>query len=92
MIKFTEYTLDNGLHVALHKDPNSSIAVTNILYDVGSRDEDENHTGFAHLFEHFMFEGSEHIPNYDNPLQAAGGDSNAFTNPVAQTISMSYLL
>ena len=81
MIKFTEYTLDNGLHVVLHKDPNSSIAVTNILYDVGSRDEDENHTGFAHLFEHFMFEGSEHIPNYDNPLQAAGGDSNAFTNP-----------
>ena len=81
MIKFTEYTLDNGLHVVLHKDPNSSIAVTNILYDVGSRDEDENHTGFAHLFEHFMFEGSKHIPNYDNPLQAAGGDSNAFTNP-----------
>ncbi|MEC8836028.1 MAG: pitrilysin family protein [Bacteroidota bacterium] len=81
MIKFKEYTLDNGLHVVLHKDENSSIAVTNLLYDVGSRDEDENQTGFAHLFEHFMFEGSQHIPNYDIPLQEAGGDSNAFTNP-----------
>ncbi|MGB1119173.1 MAG: M16 family metallopeptidase [Chitinophagales bacterium] len=81
MIKFEEYTLDNGLHVILHKDENSSIAVTNLLYDVGSRDEDEDQTGFAHLFEHFMFEGSQHIPNYDNPLQEAGGDSNAFTNP-----------
>ena len=81
MIKFKEYTLDNGLHVVLHKDENSSIAVTNLLYDVGSRDEDENQTGFAHLFEHFMFEGSQHISHSDSPLQAAGGDSNAFTNP-----------
>ncbi len=57
------------------------MAVLNVLYNVGSRDEDENHTGFAHLFEHLMFSGSVNIPSYDEPLQKVGGENNAFTSP-----------
>ncbi len=56
------------------------MAVVNVLYDVGARDEDPERTGFAHLFEHLMFGGSKYAPNYDEPLQNAGGESNAFTN------------
>jgi predicted Zn-dependent peptidase len=55
------------------------MAVLNILYDVGARDEDPAQTGFAHLFEHLMFGGSIHIPDYDEPLQRAGGENNAYT-------------
>lgn len=80
MIAYTEFTLDNGLRVIVHEDNTVQIAVMNILYDVGSRDEDENKTGFAHLFEHLMFGGSVNIPNYDEPLQLVGGENNAFTN------------
>ncbi|MDH4058568.1 MAG: insulinase family protein, partial [Cyclobacteriaceae bacterium] len=80
MIKYTEFTLDNGLRVIVHEDPTVQIAVMNILYDVGSRDEQEDKTGFAHLFEHLMFGGSVNIPNYDEPLQRVGGENNAFTN------------
>lgn len=80
MISFNEFTLSNGLRVYVHEDPTVQIAVMNILYDVGSRDEDENKTGFAHLFEHLMFGGSVNIPNYDEPLQQVGGENNAFTN------------
>jgi zinc protease len=80
MIQFDSFTLDNGLRVFVHEDPSVQIAVMNILYDVGSRDEDPNRTGFAHLFEHLMFGGSVNIPNYDAPLQMAGGENNAFTN------------
>jgi zinc protease len=80
MIKFDSFVLDNGLRVYVHEDPSVQIAVMNILYDVGSRDEDPNRTGFAHLFEHLMFGGSVNIPNYDAPLQMAGGENNAFTN------------
>lgn len=80
MISFSEFTLKNGLHVIVHEDPTVQIAVMNILYDVGSRDEDENKTGFAHLFEHLMFGGSINIPNYDEPLQRVGGENNAFTS------------
>jgi zinc protease len=80
MIAYTEFTLDNGLRVIVHEDHTVQIAVMNILYDVGSRDEDENKTGFAHLFEHLMFGGSVNIPNYDEPLQRVGGENNAFTN------------
>lgn len=80
MISFNEFTLNNGLRVIVHEDPTVQIAVMNILYDVGSRDEHEDKTGFAHLFEHLMFGGSINIPNYDEPLQRVGGENNAFTN------------
>jgi zinc protease len=80
MIKFEQFTLDNGLRVIVHEDPTVQLAVMNILYDVGSRDEDPNKTGFAHLFEHLMFGGSANIPSYDEPLQLVGGENNAFTS------------
>lgn len=80
MIPYTSFFLDNGLHVIVHEDPTVQIAVMNILYDVGSRDERSDKTGFAHLFEHLMFGGSIHIPSYDEPLQKVGGENNAFTN------------
>jgi zinc protease len=80
MIKFNQFTLSNGLQVIVHEDPTVQIAVMNILYDVGSRDEREDKTGFAHLFEHLMFGGSINIPSYDEPLQKVGGENNAFTN------------
>ncbi len=80
MIKFERFTLDNGLKVITHSDPSTNIVAFNLLYNVGSRDESPERTGFAHLFEHLMFEGSRHIPSFDNPLQMVGGDNNAFTN------------
>jgi zinc protease len=80
MIQFHEFSLDNGLKVIVHEDQTVQIAVLNILYNVGSRDEDPAKTGFAHLFEHLMFGGSVNIPNYDEPLQRVGGENNAFTN------------
>lgn len=80
MIRFEEFTLDNGLRVIVHEDPTVQIAVLNILYDVGARDEHPEKTGFAHLFEHLMFGGSKHIPSYDEPLQRVGGENNAFTS------------
>jgi zinc protease len=80
MIEFKEFSLENGLRVIVHEDPTVQIAVLNVLYDVGSRDENPGKTGFAHLFEHLMFGGSRHIPSYDEPLQKVGGENNAFTN------------
>lgn len=80
MIKFDQFTLANGLRVIVHEDPTVQLAVMNILYDVGSRDESPDKTGFAHLFEHLMFGGSVNIPSYDEPLQLVGGDNNAFTS------------
>ncbi|MFN8688653.1 MAG: M16 family metallopeptidase [Cyclobacteriaceae bacterium] len=80
MINFSSFTLDNGLRVIVHEDPSVQIAVMNVLYDVGSRDEHPDKTGFAHLFEHLMFGGSKHIPSYDEPLQRVGGENNAFTS------------
>lgn len=80
MIHFEKFKLDNGLTVIFHKDPTTPMAVVNTLYDVGARDESEDKTGFAHLFEHLMFGGSIHIPDFDAPLQRAGGESNAFTS------------
>ncbi|NOT75564.1 MAG: insulinase family protein [Cyclobacteriaceae bacterium] len=80
MISFSSFTLDNGLRVLVHEDHQVDIAVMNILYDVGSRDENPDKTGFAHLFEHLMFGGSKNIPNYDAPLQLVGGENNAFTS------------
>lgn len=81
MINFESFELSNGLRVIVHEDHTTPMAVLNILYDVGSRDEQEDKTGFAHLFEHLMFGGSKHIPSYDEPLQRVGGDNNAFTSP-----------
>ncbi len=79
MIDFDLFYLDNGLTVIFHPDNSTNIAVVNVLYRVGSRDESPDHTGFAHLFEHFMFEGSQNIPDFDRVLEKAGGSSNAFT-------------
>lgn len=79
MIHFNKFTLDNGLRVIVHEDHTTPMAVLNVLYDVGARDEDPARTGFAHLFEHLMFGGSVNIPDYDEPLQMAGGENNAFT-------------
>jgi len=65
----------------VHEDASTTLAVMDVIYDVGSRDEDPERTGFAHLFEHLMFGGSVNIPNYDSPLQSVGGENNAFTTP-----------
>ncbi|WP_422355907.1 M16 family metallopeptidase [Roseivirga pacifica] len=80
MVEFERFVLDNGLKVIVHEDHSAPIAVVNLLYQVGARDENEEKTGFAHLFEHLMFGGSKHIPSYDEPLQKVGGDNNAFTS------------
>ncbi|MFN8406897.1 MAG: pitrilysin family protein [Sphingobacteriaceae bacterium] len=80
MISFERFTLSNGLRVLVHEDPTTPMAVVDILYDVGARDENPDQTGFAHLFEHLMFGGSKNIPVYDEPLQRVGGENNAFTS------------
>jgi zinc protease len=79
MITFERFKLDNGLRVIVHEDKATPMVAFNILYDVGARDEDPERTGFAHLFEHLMFGGSVNIPSYDEPLQMAGGENNAYT-------------
>ncbi|HZJ59580.1 MAG TPA: pitrilysin family protein [Chitinophagaceae bacterium] len=79
MIQFERFTLANGLRVIVHRDTSTPMAVVNVMYDVGARDEDPDRTGFAHLFEHLMFGGSIDIENYDEPLQMAGGENNAYT-------------
>jgi predicted Zn-dependent peptidase len=79
MIHFEKFSLANGLKVLVHEDKSTPMAVVNVLYDVGARDEHADKTGFAHLFEHLMFGGSVNIPVYDEPLQIAGGENNAFT-------------
>jgi len=88
MIQFQEFTLANGLRCLVHEDFTTPLAVLNILYDVGSRDENPDRTGFAHLFEHLMFSGSVNVPSYDEPLQKVGGENNAFTS---QDITNYYL-
>jgi len=80
MIKYDRFELENGLKVIVHKDKTTPVVALNIVYNVGARDESEEKTGFAHLFEHLMFGGSVNIPNYDAPLQIVGGENNAFTN------------
>jgi predicted Zn-dependent peptidase len=80
MIEFDRFTLGNGLRVIVHHDASTPIVAMNILYNVGSRDEQPKRTGFAHLFEHLMFGGSANIPRYDGPLERVGGENNAFTN------------
>jgi predicted Zn-dependent peptidase len=80
VIDFTVKQLENGLTFIHHEDRNTSLCVTNILYNVGARDENPEQTGFAHLFEHLMFGGSVNIPSFDTPLQKASGENNAFTS------------
>ncbi|MGP1460519.1 MAG: M16 family metallopeptidase [Bacteroides sp.] len=80
MIPFERFTLSNGLRVLVNSDLRSPLVSMCIIYDVGARDEDEEHTGYAHLFEHLMFGGSINIPNYDEAIQRAGGSNNAYTS------------
>lgn len=80
MIGFERHTLANGLRVLVHRDEGTPMATVNILYNAGSRDEDPDATGFAHLFEHLMFGGTQAVPIFDVPVMMAGGENNAFTN------------
>ncbi|GIV27746.1 MAG: zinc protease [Bacteroidia bacterium] len=79
MISYQKTQLSNGLTVIVNEDFSTPMVSVNILYDVGSKDEHPERTGFAHLFEHLMFEGSKNVPNFDEALQMAGGENNAFT-------------
>lgn len=81
-IEFVEYDLDNGLHVILHQDNSTPIVAVSIMYHVGSKNEDPERTGFAHFFEHLMFEGSDNIPSGDffKIVQSNGGALNANTS------------
>ena len=81
-IPFTQHTLDNGLRVIVHEDHRLPMVAVNIWYHVGSKNEHPGRTGFAHLFEHLMFEGSQHYDKgYFHPLQEAGAALNGSTNP-----------
>ncbi len=80
MIEFHQFTLANGLRVIVHEDHSVAKAAVDVVYRVGARDEQEHRTGLAHLFEHLMFGGSKHIPDFDTHVQRAGGENNAFTN------------
>ena len=80
VIQYERFDLANGLKVLVHEDFSTPMAVLNVLYNVGARDERPERTGFAHLFEHLMFGGSTNISNFDDHIQLAGGENNAFTN------------
>ncbi len=80
MIAFSKFELENGLRVIHHEDKSTPMVALNVLYNVGSKDESPDKTGFAHLFEHLMFGGSVNVPDFDGPIQTAGGENNAFTN------------
>ncbi len=80
MVEYIKYTLANGLRVVLHQDTSSPLVAINVLYNVGSKHESPGQTGLTHLFEHLMFSGTKNIPNFDDIIQKAGGENNAFTN------------
>ncbi|MCB0617677.1 MAG: insulinase family protein [Saprospiraceae bacterium] len=80
MIEYSRFELTNGLRVLVHEDASTPMVAVNVLYNVGARDESPDKTGFAHLFEHLMFGGSANVPDFDEPIQNAGGENNAFTN------------
>lgn len=80
MVSFDRFTLPNGLKVIVHHDSSTPLVSVNLLYNVGSKHEDPSRTGFAHLFEHLMFGGSVNIPSYDDPVERASGENNAFTS------------
>lgn len=79
MIQFEKTTLTNGLRVIVHTDITTPFVAVNVCYNVGAKHEDPSRTGFAHLFEHLTFGGSKHVPDFDGPVQNAGGTNNAFT-------------
>ncbi len=81
-IEFTEYDLDNGMHVILHQDNTNPVVTVSVLYHVGSKNEKPNRTGFAHFFEHLLFEGSENMErgDFDKYVAQAGGQNNANTS------------
>ena len=80
MIAYNKHILSNGIVFLHHYDGSTPFVVVNTMYNIGAKHEDENRTGFAHLFEHLMFGGSTQIPDFDDELQIAGGENNAFTN------------
>ena len=80
MIDYIRHELPNGLRILYHQDVHTPMAAVSVLYDVGSKDEDEEHTGYVHLFEHLMFAGSKNAPDFDDIIQDAGGENNAYTN------------
>lgn len=81
-VAYEEYDLDNGLHVILHQDNTAPVVITSIMYHVGGKDRTEGRTGFAHLFEHLLFDGSENIPTggWDEIISTRGGQNNANTS------------
>lgn len=80
MVNFERFVLKNGLRLLVHPDPTTPMATVCVTYNTGSKNEDPDKTGFAHLFEHLMFSGSKNAPNFDDIIQNAGGENNAFTN------------
>jgi len=79
-MEFTRYKLDNGLKLLVHQDKSTPLVSVCMTYNVGTKDEEEGKSGFAHLFEHLMFGGSKHAASFDDHIQQAGGENNAFTN------------
>lgn len=79
-MKINRITLSNGLRVVHHRTPDSQMVYVNVLYAVGSKNENFEYTGIAHLFEHLMFGGTKAVPSFDEPLERAGGENNAYTN------------
>ena len=79
MIKINRYTLQNGLRIVHHFDAETKIVAVNILYEVGGKNDLPTKTGYAHLLEHLMFEGSKNVPDFDEVLQCVGGENNAYT-------------
>ena len=82
-VDFQEFDLDNGLHVILHKDNSAPVVVTSVMYHIGAKDEDPDKTGFAHFFEHLLFEGTKNIERgqWDVIVNSNGGRYNANTSP-----------
>jgi predicted Zn-dependent peptidase len=80
MVNFERFVLSNGLRLLFHPDPTTPMATVCVTYNTGTKNEDPDKTGFAHLFEHLMFSGSKNAPNFDDIIQNAGGENNAFTN------------
>src|SRR3954452_22236565 len=78
-LEIESYRLQSGLKVALHRDDSVPRVTVCVAYHVGSKNERAGRTGFAHFLEHMMFRGTQHVPNYDVPLQETGAQSNAFT-------------
>ena len=79
MIELNSHTLQNGLRIVHHFDPETKIVAVNVLYEVGGRNDLPTQTGYAHLLEHLMFEGSKNAPDFDEVLQSVGGENNAYT-------------